>query len=189
MSAAMEQRPTVVIVPGLRDETPAHWQPLLAQELAQVVSLPALGRQNIDLAARVAAIDSVVRAITGPVIVVAHSGGAMATAHWLHRTQTRIQGALLATPPTFAKPLGPEYPDMAQFAQQGWLAAPAAPLPCRTIVAVSQNDPLGRYEDVSALARGWGAELLDLGEVGHLNPASGFGPWPAAHALIERLAA
>ena len=25
----------------------------------------------------------------------------------------------------------------------------------------------------------WGSELVDLGEVGHLNPASGYGDWPA----------
>jgi predicted alpha/beta hydrolase family esterase len=40
---------------------------------------------------------------------------------------------------------------------------------------------------VSALAHDWGSRLVDLGEVGHLNPASGFGPWPLAHAFIEQL--
>jgi predicted alpha/beta hydrolase family esterase len=29
--------------------------------------------------------------------------------------------------------------------------------------------------------------LLDLGEVGHLNPASGFGDWPQALELVKRL--
>lgn len=179
---------TVVVVPGLRDEAPKHWQALLAQELDQVVALPALGRQNIDLAARVEAIESAVCAIEGPVIVVAHSGGAVATAHWARHTKAKqVVGALLATPPTFTEPLGPEFPDMAAFEQHGWLPLPVGPLPFRTLVAASRNDPLGSYDDVSALADRWGAELVDLGEVGHLNPVSGFGPWPAARALIERL--
>ena len=33
------------------------------------------------------------------------------------------------------------------------------------------------------LARGWGSALVDLGEVGHLNPASGYGDWPQAEHL------
>jgi uncharacterized protein len=181
-------RATVVVVPGLRDEVPGHWQSLLAQELERVVTLPALGRQNIDLEARVAAIESAVRAIDEPVIIVAHSGGSVATAHWAQRTKAKVLGALLATPPVFAGPLGPEYPALAEFEKQGWLPLPAAPLPFRSFVAASRNDPLGSYEQVSELARRWGAELVDLGEVGHLNPASGFGPWPGARALIERLA-
>ncbi|MGO4396257.1 RBBP9/YdeN family alpha/beta hydrolase [Variovorax sp. M-6] len=181
-------RPTVVVVPGLRDEAPGHWQTLLAQALDPVVVLPALGRRNIDLAARVEAIESAVCAIAGPVIVVAHSGGAVATVHWAQRTQAKVLGALLATPPVFSEPLGPEYPDMAEFEKQGWLPLPVAPLPFRTFVAASRNDPLGSYDEVSTLARHWGAELVDLGEVGHLNPASGFGPWPRARALIEQLA-
>jgi predicted alpha/beta hydrolase family esterase len=46
---------------------------------------------------------------------------------------------------------------------------------------------LPRYERVSALARAWGSRLVDLGEVGHLNPASGFGDWPQADAFINEL--
>ena len=39
------------------------------------------------------------------------------------------------------------------------------------------------------LARSWGSRLVDLGEVGHLNPASGYGEWPRAEALIAELGA
>lgn len=185
----MSLKPTVLIVPGLRDEAPGHWQALLSHERDAVVSMPALGRQNIDLHARIAAIESTVSSIDGPVIVVAHSGGAIAAAHWAWRTQAaNVLGALLATPPAFVSPLGPEYPPLEKFKECGWLPLPSGPLPIRTIVAASRNDALGSYEQVSELARRWGAELVDLGEVGHLNPVSGYGPWPAARDLIERLA-
>lgn len=59
--------------------------------------------------------------------------------------------------------------------------------PFRSIVAASRNDPLARYQRAAGLAKDWGSSLVDLGEVGHLNPASGFGPWPRAHAFIETL--
>ena len=57
-----------------------------------------------------------------------------------------------------------------------------------SIVAASRNDPLGRFERVAGLARDWGSQLVDLGEVGHLNPASGYGDWPRANSLIAELA-
>ena len=183
----MSASATLLLVPGLREDAPGHWQSILAGQCPGAVSLPALGRRNIDLAARLAQIEAAVQAIQGPVVVVAHSGGAIATAHWAQRTRAAIHGALLATPPLFAGPLGPGFPELAEFERHGWAPIPRAPLPFRCIVAASRNDPLGSYEGVSALARDWGARLFDLGESGHLNPASGFGPWPAALELVRAL--
>jgi predicted alpha/beta hydrolase family esterase len=40
---------------------------------------------------------------------------------------------------------------------------------------------------VLGLAKDWGSETVHLGAVGHLNPASGYGPWAMAKALIKRL--
>ncbi|MCX4807629.1 alpha/beta hydrolase [Streptomyces sp. NBC_01214] len=56
-----------------------------------------------------------------------------------------------------------------------------------TIVAASSNDPLGTVERVAELARNWGGRLVELGAVGHLNPASGHGPWPRAEELLREL--
>ena len=64
---------------------------------------------------------------------------------------------------------------------------PRARLPFPSLVAASRNDPLGSFDRVAGLARDWGSRLVDLGEVGHLNPASGFGEWPMAEALISEL--
>jgi predicted alpha/beta hydrolase family esterase len=56
-------------------------------------------------------------------------------------------------------------------------------------VAASRNDPLAEYNRVVSLADAWGSRLVDLGEVGHLNPASGFGEWPGALSFIDELSA
>ncbi|HSV81240.1 MAG TPA: alpha/beta fold hydrolase [Ramlibacter sp.] len=184
----MSAVPTLLLVPGLRDEAPGHWQSVLVSQWPGAVALPALGRSNIDLAARLVQIEDAVQAIKGPVVLVAHSGGAVATAHWAQRTRATIRGALLATPPLFAGPLGPEFPPLAEFQRHGWAPVPRSPLPFRSIVAASRNDPLGSYEGVCELAQAWGARLFDLGHSGHLNPASGFGPWPAANELLRELA-
>ena len=90
-NAPMTAAPTLLLVPGLRDEAPGHWQAILARQWPGAVSLQALGRSNIDLAARMVQIEDAVQAIKGPVVVVAHSGGVIATVHWAQRTRAAIQ--------------------------------------------------------------------------------------------------
>ena len=179
---------TVLLIPGLREHVSNHWQTLLAARLPRARTVPARGRENLDCAARIEAIESEAGAIAGPLIVVAHSAGVIAAVHWLRRTGRSVQGALLATPPDFERPLPEGYPTIAALREGGWLPVPRERLPCPSIVAASGNDPLGSFDRVAALAASWGSCLVDLGEVGHLNPASGFGEWPAAERLIEELA-
>jgi predicted alpha/beta hydrolase family esterase len=177
----------VLFVPGLRDHVADHWQTLLAAELPRSRTVEPLADDKLSRAARVAALDAAIAAIEGPVVLVAHSAGCLTTAHWA-RTSTRpIAGALLVTPPDIDFPLPEGYPTPDQLGMGGWLPVPRWRLPFPTFVAISQNDPLGRADRVSDLARDWGADIIDLGEVGHMNPAAGFGPWPEGLPLIDSL--
>jgi predicted alpha/beta hydrolase family esterase len=183
--------PTILIVPGLRDAVAEHWQTLLAARLPRVRTVPPMGRADLDCAARVEAIDRELMAISGPVIIVAHSGGVIMLAHWAawpKRTRRLVRGALLATPPDFEEPMPAGYPTIDALRASGWLPVPRQPLPFPSIVAASRNDPLGRIERVAGLAQAWGSRFVDLGEVGHLNPASGYGEWRQAEAFIRELA-
>lgn len=181
--------PTVLIVPGLRDRVDQHWQTLLATSDPSIHSVPPMGRENVECAPRLEAIERAANAIQGPLILVAHSGGCIAVARWAQQTRREVLGALLAVPPDFESPLPEGYPTQAALDAGGWLPVPRTRLPFRSIVGTSRNDPLGRLERIEALARDWGSELVDLGEVGHLNPASGYGEWPLARHFIERLRA
>jgi predicted alpha/beta hydrolase family esterase len=181
--------PTILIVPGLREHVEEHWQTRLAARLEHVRVVAPMGRTDLDCATRVRAIEQAANAIGGPTVVVAHSGGTIMVAHWAHHTRCRhIVGALLATPPDFERPMPPGFPSLEDLAAGGWLPVPRIPLPFPSIVAASRNDPLAHYERVASLAQGWRSRLVDLGSVGHLNPASGFGEWPRAHELIGELA-
>jgi uncharacterized protein len=95
---------------------------------------------------------------------------------------------LLAAPADFERPMPAGFPTMKSLGANGWLPLPRDPLPFPSIVAASRNDPLATFERVEALASAWGSRLVDLGEVGHLNPASGYGDWPHASSLIAELA-
>ena len=179
----------LLIVPGLRDHVPQHWQTLLARDWPGAFALAPLGRDNLSLTQRIQALETAVAASSHPVLLVAHSGGCVLVARWAaqSRVHHRVAGALLATPPTFDAPLPAGYPTLAALGAAGWLPVPRQRLPFNSLVAASRNDPLGDFDAVLALARDWGAAVEDLGDVGHLNPASGFGEWPGALPLLARL--
>jgi predicted alpha/beta hydrolase family esterase len=69
----------------------------------------------------------------------------------------------------------------------GWLPIPLTRLPFASIVAASSNDALTTLARARAFAEAWGSRFVELGAVGHLNPASGFGAWPQAEAFISEL--
>ena len=178
---------TVLIVPGLRDHVADHWQTLLAQCLDKVHTVPPLEIDRLSRDARVEALQRALEAIDGPVILVAHSAGVMMVAHWAQKYRRPIQGALLAAPADVESPFPESYPSTAVLEEHGWLPIPRQKLPFPSIVAASTNDPLGDFARVSQLAEDWGSERVNLGDVGHLNPASGFGEWPRAMELIATL--
>lgn len=183
--------PTILIVPGLRDHVPNHWQTILERTLRnqdiKVKSVPPLEHDKLSCAARVMALDETVSSIEGPVILVAHSAGAMIVVHWAQTHRREIKGALLATPPDFDSGLPEGYPTLESLQQNGWAPTPRNTLPFPSIVAASTNDPLAKFERVAELAQAWGSRLADLGAVGHLNPAAGYGEWPRAQNFIHEL--
>jgi len=182
---------TILIVPGLRDHVEDHWQTILEAKLKRqqikVRSVPPLERDRLSRDARVAALDAELAAIDGPVFLVAHSAGSMIAVHWAQSHQRRIEGALLAAPADLENPLPPGYPAHNDLRANGWEPIPRARLPFPSIVAASTNDPLATFERVSQFAQAWGSRLVNLGDVGHLNPAAGYGEWPGAEPLIEEL--
>ncbi|MFF0189520.1 RBBP9/YdeN family alpha/beta hydrolase [Streptomyces sp. NPDC005244] len=184
-------QPSVVIVPGLRDHVEDHWQTLLAVRLTEadrtVVTVPPLTGDRLSREAGVANLHKVVSQIEGPVVLIAHSAGVITTVHWAQQHEAEVYGALLVTPPDFERPLPDGYPAPELLAEHGWTPVPRSALPFPAVVAVSSDDPLGSVEHVRSLAADWGSRLVELGAVGHLNPASGHGPWPRAEELLREL--
>ncbi|HJQ05199.1 MAG TPA: alpha/beta hydrolase [Nocardioides sp.] len=179
----------VVLVAGLRGDVEDHWQSHLARTLPDVVVVDSFGRDQADLDGRIADLEAAVAGLTEPATIVAHSAGVLVTVHWAARTArtAMIRGAVLATPPDLGRPLPAAYPTSMELARAGWLPVPAQPLPFPSVVGVSADDDLGDPVRVRALARAWGSAVEELGAVGHLNPASGFGPWPGALDLLATL--
>ena len=60
-------------------------------------------------------------------------------------------------------------------------------LPFPATVVTSRNDPWFDSGEATRLAHRWGASTWDAGHVGHVNVASGHGPWPLAETLLDTL--
>jgi predicted alpha/beta hydrolase family esterase len=179
---------TVVIVPGLREHVAEHWQTLLVRRLPRSRTVEPLAHDKLSRAARVAALDATLAQVDGPVVLAAHSAGVMIVAHWARQHRRGgIAGALLATPADLEEPMPANYPTTTELREHGWLPFPRDPLSFPSIVGASRSDPLARFERVAGFAADWGASLADLGDVGHLNPAAGYGEWPQALDLLAQL--
>jgi hypothetical protein len=55
---------------------------------------------------------------------------------------------------------------------------PRDPLPFPSLLVASRSDPYCTFERAEDFAYAWGSALLDAGDAGHVNIASGYGPWP-----------
>jgi predicted alpha/beta hydrolase family esterase len=63
----------------------------------------------------------------------------------------------------------------------------AHPLPFPAVVVASANDPYVDFERARKFARSWNAQLVEVGDQGHINTASGHGEWREGRSLLARM--
>ena len=170
--------PRVLIIPGLHDSGPAHWQSWLqgqyrdARRVTQRdPSRPELERwaERIQRTLEVAAISGE----NGEWLAVAHSFGCLALArHLADHPDSPIREALF---------VAPAEPDKFGIAE----SLPHHRLPRRSRLIASSNDPWMSGASAARWAHRWGTSFSNLGPVGHINAEAGFGPLPLARAWVE----
>jgi predicted alpha/beta hydrolase family esterase len=133
----------------------------------------------------VAALQEAVAEAAEPAVLVAHSAGCLTVAAWAAEHSGPVRAALLVTPP---------YIDPAWKAEPGdhpdggvWAPVPRARLPFRAVLVASRTDPYTTFAQFAQYAEDWGAELFDAGDAGHIETASGHGPWPDGERLVAEL--
>ena len=167
----------LIIIPGWRGSGPGHWQSLWAAQLTGAVRVQQDDWITPSRKAWVASITHTILAQDSLVVVVAHSLGCIATTHLPPEAAERIKGALLVAP------ADPERRSvLIDFAP-----VPYQPLPYRSIIVASSNDPYCPIRTAGAYARAWRSELVRLQAAGHINIESGFGAWPLGLDLLQTL--
>ena len=173
----------VLILPGWQNSGPEHWQSRWerAHGYTRVEQHDWMRPLRGDWIAR---LEEVLLACDTPAVLVAHSLGCIHIAAWASHSRNthRVKGALLVAPPDV------EQGDVRQMLP-GWAPVPRQPLPFKTVVFASSDDPFCAPARALQFATAWGAELLDAGPRGHLNAESGLADWPQAHAQLLRLQA
>jgi predicted alpha/beta hydrolase family esterase len=64
---------------------------------------------------------------------------------------------------------------------------PTEPLPFSSRLIASRNDPWMGFHTARSLARRWGSEFVDAGEVGHINAESRLGDWSFGRQQLAAL--
>lgn len=169
-----------VMVPGIDGSGDDHWQTLWEDALGDAaVRLEPSSWSEPDMADWCDALDRCVPA-DRPSLLIAHSLGCLAVAHWSTRGGAGVRGArgiVLVAPPDST---GPGFPAVAGT----FMGLAADPLPVPGLVIASDDDPYATPRATRQLASGWGVPLVSVGAAGHLNSASGLGAWPAGWALV-----
>jgi predicted alpha/beta hydrolase family esterase len=175
---------TILTVPGLCGSGPAHWQTRWEVLHPGHVRVEQRDWDHPDLDVWLAALAGAIVTAGEPVVLAAHSLGAVLVAHAAARGLTAgVRGALLVAPADVESPSCTP-PETRCFAP-----IPRAPLPFPATVVASQNDPYVPLDRARAFASAWGAAFVDAGARGHLNASSGLGDWAEGRALLAALVA
>ena len=174
----------VFLVPGWQNSGPGHWQSLWESQVPDTrrVEMP-----NWDFPRRwewVEALDDALaqhlRFDGPPPLLVGHSVGCLAIVHWAAAHERPIHGALLVAPSDVERDDAPE--ELCDFAP-----VPRAALPFPSHVVVAADDPFLDAERARSFASAGGSRFSLLERGGHINAASGFGPWPRGEAMLKEL--
>lgn len=171
----------ILIVPGWSSSGPDHWQSRWQRNLTTARRIEQDDWYQPDRQRWVARIAAEVARSTRPPVLVAHSLGCAAVVHAVQKLpHGLVAGAFLVAPADVDN--APSWPvtegHTLDAASAGFAPLPVAPLPFPAHVIASSNDPYCTPARARELAHSWGAALTEAGELGHINTASGHGPWP-----------
>lgn len=168
-----------VIVPGLGGSDYDHWQSWLQRQLMCCSRVQQRDWDHPLLSEWVKNFVATLSALDTPVQVVAHSFGCLTTVAAIDQhpeLSKKIKKIILVAP------ANPE-----RFGDQGFARNSTndysayfhqIKLKIPTVVMISENDPWLNFEDAKRLAKSWNIRPTNLGKVGHINVASGFGAFP-----------
>ena len=170
----------IFTVPGLYNSGPEHWQTHWEQEFG-FTRIEQKDWETPVCNDWTQTIDSVVnRYPLDKVILIGHSLACCTIVRWAEKYQRIIKGALLVGPSDVE---APSYPP----GTTGFSPMPLFRLPFPSIVIASSNDEYVTMERAKEFAKNWGSELINAGDLGHINSSSNLGNWPFGYSILKRL--
>jgi predicted alpha/beta hydrolase family esterase len=177
------RHPEFVFLAGIRNSEPEHWQRHWYRSRADALWVEHDDWECVSRDRWVAELDATVASRRKPTVLIGHSLGCLLAAEWLREHPTSaVVGAFLVAPPDVSAAgfpcsvLGFRPPEASRLGT----------LPCPAMVVASTSDPYASIEYARTVACHWGAALVDVGDRGHINLASGLSDWPEGKTLFER---
>lgn len=162
----------ILIVPGWMGAGPDHWQSRWERNLSTARRVQQFDWDTpmiSDWARRIAEdVDASLR----PPVIVAHDLGVIATVAAAPRLGSRLAGAFLVAPADL------EGRDLWPATHGGFAPVPMDRLPFPSKLIGSSTDASCSVERAQALGAAWGADVSIVAGAGHIDAASGHGPWP-----------
>lgn len=170
-----------LIVPGLGNSGPEHWQTYFESTGSHFHRVEQQEWDSPACEEWIMAIDKKVAEFApSSVVLIGHSLGCSAIAHWAKKYKTAIKGALLVAPSDLE---APQY----TFPATGFSPIPLEKLNFKSILVASADDVWVSLERARFFAENWGSEFINLGNAGHINAASGHTTWKEGLEILEKL--
>ncbi len=168
-----------VIVPGVGGSEQHHWQSWLQRQLMSCSRVQQEDWNRPVLNDWIAQFVKTVAPIQDDIQIVAHSFGCLTAVAALAEhpeLNSKIKKLILVAPANparfgaagFARD---SHNDYAAYFHQLKIQVPAT-------MIISENDPWLAFDDAQRLAKSWKLKPVNAGLAGHINVASGYGPFP-----------
>jgi len=165
---------TILIVPGLHNSGPTHWQSWFENTLPATRRVEQVDWERPGLSEWSERVCAAIAEQNDPVWIIAHSFGCLAAAHAGFVSGNRIRAALLVAPA-----------DPARFGEPAALLEKRLAFP--SLVVASRSDPWVKTSIAEHWANVWGSRYRNIGDAGHINVDAGYGPWPEGLAFFQEL--
>jgi uncharacterized protein len=168
----------IIILPGIGGSGELHWQTRWEKTNPRYRRFQPPDWNRPELKSWISALDHAVGAASEPPLLVGHSLACLLVAHWQKVSAAPVAGAFLVAVPN---PQSQAFPaEAASFANP-----PQSKFRFPSLIIASANDPYGTIEYARRRASQWGSGLVEVGELGHVNEASGLEDWPQGKALLR----
>jgi Predicted esterase of the alpha/beta hydrolase fold len=161
----------ILLVPGLYDSGPQHWQTLWHQQHPHWLRIAQSDWITPDLHRWAAPVLELLQNSQTPLTLVAHSFGCLASLYAARQMPEKVHSLFLVAPAD---------PDLLGVQE----ALINHPTPVAGRIIASSNDPWMPLDRVCFWSQRWGLPLSLLGPLRHINTESGHGAWPEGLALL-----
>src|SRR5580700_1301506 len=156
----------VLFIDGWYGPDPGDWQELWLRDMPDATRVEQDDWEMPEREAWVTRLDEAIAKCAEPPLLVAHSLGCVALAHWVAAGAGHpVRAAMLATP---ADVEVNDEPALRSFAP-----IPRTRFPFPAVVVASRTDSWMTPQRAEEFAAAWGASFADGGDVGHLMASGG----------------